>query len=166
MAFVQAVPHSVRSPVGRRADNQSVSVRPRPKPVVVGGLLVGCAAVLATVVYVAQASRPVGAAGEPPADTFMHSVAIRDGRLGWQQLCPRAQGELPIDMLVRQTDAVRAVDAETGISVRVHFVSADALPEGGERRTYLATAWQLGEPLTQQVFVVRTQANGCVDALE
>jgi hypothetical protein len=143
-----------------------VSLRIRPTLVLMSGLLVGSSVVLAIVVYLTHASLPVRAAGEPPADTFMHSVAIRDGRLGWQQLCPGAQGELPIDVLVQQTDALRAADAATGISVRINFVGADPRPEGGERRTYLATAWQLGAPLTQKTFVVRTQPNGCVEALE
>jgi hypothetical protein len=141
-------------------------VRLRPRLVVLSGLLVGFSAVLAIVLHFTSASLPVRAAAEPPADTFMHSVASRDGRLGWQQLCAGAQGELPVDVLVQRTDALRVADAAAGISVRISFVGADPRPEGGERRTYLATAWQLGEPLTQKTFVVRTQADGCVEALE
>jgi hypothetical protein len=100
------------------------------------------------------------------ADTFMHSVARRDGRQVWLQLCPEAQREVPVEALVEETDALRATDGVYDMTVSMDFVRAEPLPEGGERRTYLASAHQSGATVIQKTFVVRTQASGCVQALE
>jgi len=102
-----------------------------------------------------------------PADAFMQSVATRDGRLGWQQLCPEAQAALPLSELVQQTDALRAADQATGYNVSMTFMKSLPRPEGGERRLYLATARRAGSSeLIQRTFVVRTQSNGCVEGVE
>jgi hypothetical protein len=119
-------------------------------------------------IVVAEASwRPLPVAPAPPADTFMTSVATRDGALGWQQLCPSARAELPLAELIQAAEAVRIADASTGTQVSMQLISSRPRPEGGERRVYMATARRPGvEQLVQKTFVVRTQANGCVEGLE
>jgi hypothetical protein len=116
---------------------------------------------------------PVGSAlawshrAPPRADVFMHSVEVRDGRMGWQQLCPAAQAELPLSELVQETDALRAADRASGMRVSMTFVRSEPRPEGGERRYYLATARRAaGSDLVQRTFMVSTQADGCVEAVD
>jgi hypothetical protein len=138
----------------------------RRRSVVVTALLVAAAVVLVTGLEAIRTSVPAAASEDTPADVFMRSMAVRDGRLGWQQLCPSAQAELPVEAVVQETDALRAQDAATGVSVTVDFVRADPRPQGGEQRTYLATAWQFGAPLARKAFVVLTQASGCVEGLD
>ena len=96
----------------------------------------------------------------------MQSVARRDGRQVWLQLCPDAQRELPVDQLIEETDALRTADSVYDITVSMDFIRTEARPEGGERRTYIASARHSGALLIQKTFVVRTQANGCVEAIE
>jgi hypothetical protein len=97
----------------------------------------------------------------------MTSVATRDGALGWQQLCPSARANLPLGELLQAADAGRYADASTGTQVSMQLISSLPRPEGGERRVYVATARQPGvEQVLQRTFVVRTQANGCVEGLE
>jgi hypothetical protein len=126
---------------------------------------VGLAGLLAVALFQVVTRDSSSAAGSP-ADAFMQSVVARDGQLGWQQLCPTAQAELPLEVLVQETNALRAADALSGVSVSMQFVGAHPRAEGGERRFYLATAHRSGAEQIQKTFVVRTQANGCVEALE
>jgi hypothetical protein len=131
----------------------------------IGAVLVGAAALA---IVVGLASRQVApAAASTPADAFMTAVATRDGALGWQQLCPSARAELPLALLIQEAAAVRTADASTGTQVSMELVSSLPRPEGGERRVYIATARRPGvQQQLQKTFVVRTQANGCVEALE
>jgi hypothetical protein len=125
-------------------------------------------ALLAVVVVAVPAGSAFAWSHRAPAraDVFMHSVETRDGRLGWQQLCVAAQSELPLDELVHETDALQAADRASGMRVNMTFVRSEPRPEGGERRYYLATARRGSDPLIQRTFVVRTQADGCVEAVE
>jgi hypothetical protein len=123
------------------------------------------AGLLAVVLYQTTTEHPPSAAGSP-ADAFMQSVVARDGQLGWQQLCPSTQAELPLAQLIQETDALRSSDALSGITVSMQFVGAQPRPEGGERRFYRASASRAGAEQVQKTFVVRTQASGCVEALE
>jgi hypothetical protein len=132
--------------------------------IAVGGLL-GLGLTLLWL-HTASVQPPAAAAIPQPADTFMHSVAVRDGELGWAQLCPEAQLELPLEELVQHTTALRAADSAYQVNVTMEFVRAEPRPEGGERRFYLASARQFGALMVQQTFVVRTRASGCVEALE
>ena len=49
-----------------------------------------------------------------PADVFMQSVAIEDADLGWSQLCPTLQSQLPRDALEQQTSTQRMLQAQQG----------------------------------------------------
>jgi hypothetical protein len=138
-----------------------------PNQVLLGAMLVAPITVAIAVGLVSW--RPPPAAASTPADAFMQSVVARDGALGWQQLCPGAQAALPLAVLVEETAAIRTAEAASGVSVSMRFVSAQPRPEGGERRVYVATARlprDRDEQLIQKTFVVRTQASGCVEALE
>ena len=133
--------------------------------IILGAALVG-GTILVTVVGLVS-WRPAPVAASPPADILMSSVVADDGTLGWQQLCPGARAELPLAVLLEAVDAVRSADASTGTEVTVQLISAVPRPDGGERRVYVATARRPEIPqLQQKTFVVRTQASGCVEALE
>ena len=101
-----------------------------------------------------------------PSDLFMQSVVTRDGELGWRQLCPAVQAQLPLAPFVQYVEALRAADDAKGLAISVKFVSAVQRPDGGETRTYAATA-RLGDGQTvAKTFIIRTQASGCVESVQ
>jgi hypothetical protein len=108
----------------------------------------------------ARASAPT------PADLFMHSIAIEDANLGWSQLCPALQAQLPRGVLEQQTLTQRALQVQQGLTVSIEHVGDRPRPTGGEIRFYLATTRDVGGATGQKTYVVRTQANGCVEAVE
>jgi hypothetical protein len=138
----------------------------KARPVLFGVGLVAIAVVAGIIAVQAVGIDRVAKADPTPADGFMQSLAARDGRTGWQQLCRSAQAELPLDEFIQRTEALRGLDSTLGISVTMDLVRSEPRPEGGERRTYLATARQFGAPLIQRTFVVRTQASGCVEGVD
>src|SRR5260370_34949883 len=82
---------------------QSTVVHVLRHPIVPLGLVV----VLATpplimgTIWVIQSNAPA------PADLFMQSVVKRDGALGWHQLCPSEQAQLPLATLPRRVEEQR-----------------------------------------------------------
>lgn len=109
---------------------------------------------------VAQSAAPT------PADLFIRSVVTRDGELGWQQLCPTVQAQLPLALVVQQAEAQRAGEAGLGLTLTPDYVGAHRQPNGGEIRFYVVTAHLSDGALDQRTYVVHTQANGCVDEVE
>src|SRR3712207_776982 len=101
----------------------------------IGGRLC-VASTLAALVACGQAR----AADPEPADVFMQSVVRRNGTLGWQQLCPRAQARLPLSVVQDQATAQRMAEAGVGITLSLDFLGSRPLPDGGEIRFYLVTA--------------------------
>jgi hypothetical protein len=65
-----------------------------------------------------------------PADLFMQSIVTRDGKLGWQQLCPAVQLETPASQLAQQADAQRVTEADVGLTLNVEFVETRLRPDG------------------------------------
>lgn len=101
-----------------------------------------------------------------PADRFMQSIVNDDGALGWHQLCPSLQAQLPMGELVQQANAQRTAAAQQGVWLTLQFVGTRPRQGGGAQRTYLVTAhWPNG--LTQtRTFTVLTQSSGCVEDVQ
>src|SRR5262249_5237205 len=127
------------------------------------------------ILYAMHASRSVENADMPsqalqpnttqmqPADRFMQSIVTDDGALGWNQLCPSIQAQLPIGELVQQADAQRALLAQEGIRLTVKFVGSNPQRGGGALRVYEVTAhWPTGRT-ELRTFNVLTQPSGCVE---
>jgi hypothetical protein len=101
-----------------------------------------------------------------PADLFMQSVAASDGGLGWSQLCPTLQSQLPRDVLEHQTVAQQILHIQHGVTLRIEHVGDRPRPTGGEIRFYVATAQGADGSTGQKAYVVKTQANGCVESVD
>jgi hypothetical protein len=98
-----------------------------------------------------------------PADVFMQSVAKRDGGLGWHQLCPALQAQVPLSELASQAEKQHIAESRQGMMFTVDFVGADARPQGGQIRVYALTMHQPHRPVEQRTYIVYTQASGCVE---
>src|SRR5262249_61663838 len=97
-----------------------------------------------------------------PAGRFMDSVVARDGDLGWQQLCPDEQAQLPRRLLSDQALAQKAAEAGQDVRLRVNFVAAQPRVGGGETRLYVVTAQRRNAAPEQKRFTATTEASGCV----
>jgi hypothetical protein len=100
-----------------------------------------------------------------PADLFMRSIAIEDGDLGWQQLCPALQDQLPRDVLEQQASAQRTFQLQQGVTLSIEHVGDRPRPSGGEIRFYVATAHRADGATGQKTYVIQTQASGCVESV-
>lgn len=133
-------------------------------------LLVGaaCAILYAHSQGAAAASRPAvrpaqaHTAPMQPADWFMQSVVTDDGALGWRQLCPSIQAQLPVDTLVQQANAQRTAAAQQGVRLTTESRGTRAQQGGGEVHVYLVTAHWPNGATQQRTFSVFTQPGGCV----
>jgi hypothetical protein len=107
------------------------------------------------------------APGEPnSADLFMHSIALDDGELGWNQLCPSVQSQLPRDVLVQHTTGTRSSHAAEGLTLSIEFVGERPRLEGGTFRFYVATARTPDGSTGQKTYVIMTQSSGCVEDVQ
>lgn len=107
--------------------------------------------------------QPSAATGALPADLFIQSVVKDDGALGWHQLCPAVQAQLPLTELRQQADAQRQAAAQQGLRLTSTFVGAQPRPAGGEIREYVLTAHWSNGTTEQRTYTVLTQASGCVE---
>jgi hypothetical protein len=101
-----------------------------------------------------------------PADLFMQSIASEDADLGWAQLCPTLQEQLPREVLEQETLTQRALQARQGLTLHIEHVGDRPRPTGGEIRFYIATARDADGATGQKTYVIKTQASGCVEAVE
>jgi hypothetical protein len=101
-----------------------------------------------------------------PADLFMQSIATEDGDLGWAQLCPEMQNQLPREVLEQQTRAQRTLQQQQSLTLTVEHVGDRARPTGGEIRIYVATVHDADGASGQKTYVIKTQPSGCVEAVE
>lgn len=108
--------------------------------------------------------RPAQAHSAPmqPADWFMQSVVTDDGALGWRQLCPSIQAQLPVDTLVQQANAQRTAAAQQGVRLTMEFKGTHPQRGGGDIHVYLVTAHWPNGATQQRTFSVLTQPGGCV----
>jgi hypothetical protein len=105
-------------------------------------------------------------AAQTPADLFMESVATEDGNLGWNQLCPALQVQLPRDVLVEQTQQLRTSHAQDGVTLTINHVGDWQRTSGGQIRVYVATERAADGSTGQKTYVLQTQASGCVEAVQ
>jgi hypothetical protein len=106
-------------------------------------------------------------AAEPlPADVFIQSIVAQDGDLGWQQLCPDLQHELPRNVLHELTTTQRSIASQQGVSLSIEHVADRPRSGGGEIRFYVGTLHGPDGSTGQKTYVIMTQASGCVDAVQ
>lgn len=100
------------------------------------------------------------------ADRFIQSVVSNDGSLGWHQLCPNVQAQIPLHTLIQQADAQRAAAAQHGLRLTADFVGVRLRPSGGEIHIYVVTAHWSNGTTEQRTYSVLTQKSGCVEDVE
>jgi hypothetical protein len=113
-----------------------------------------------------RATEPSRASSPTPADLFMQSIATDDANRGWAQLCPALQAQVPLDVLEQQTLTQQAFQVQHGLTLSIEHVGDRPRPTGGEIRFYVATARDSGGATGQKTYVVKTQADSCVEAVE
>lgn len=101
-----------------------------------------------------------------PADRFMQSIVIDDGALGWRQLCPSVQRQLPFDTVVKQADAQRMALAKQGVRLTMRFARVYPQRDGGVSREYMVTAHWPGGTTQTRTYLVLTQPSGCVEDVQ
>jgi hypothetical protein len=106
------------------------------------------------------------AAQPTPADLFMQSIATEDGALGWRQLCPALQVQLPRDVLEQQTDRLRSDHVQSGVTLTIEHIGDWPRTGGGEIRVYVATAHTADGSTGEKTYVLQTQATGCVESVQ
>jgi hypothetical protein len=101
-----------------------------------------------------------------PADRFIRSIVTGDGALGWHQLCPSVQAQLPLDVIEQQANAQRLAMAKQGVWLTAKPVGTRPQHDGGVSHVYTVTAhWRSGA--TQSLtFTVFTQSSGCVEDVQ
>jgi len=119
--------------------------------------------VLAIPTFILVTNRAVPANTPTPADLFMQSVVKRDAALGWHQLCPSVQAQVPLPALVSQVEKQRIAEAREGLTLTVDYIGAHAQPQGGQIRLYVVTAHRPDGWIGQRTYIVYTQASGCVE---
>ena len=138
---------------------QSTIVHVLHRPIVRLGLVV----ILATPILILGINWVVQSYAPSPADLFMQSVIKRDGALGWYQLCPSVQAQLPLSMLARQVEQQRVAESRQGLTLTVDYVGSHPRPQGGQIRLYVVTARRPHGWIEQRTYIVYTQASGCVE---
>jgi hypothetical protein len=134
--------------------------------VAIGLLLVVVAVPLAFYVVAHVASGQSGSGASSPADRFMQSIVTGDGALGWHQLCPSVQAQLPLPALEQQATAQHKAMTQQGMWLTSTPVGTHPQQDGGISHVYVVTAhWHSG--VTQSTtFTVSTQRSGCVEDVQ
>ncbi len=101
-----------------------------------------------------------------PADKFMQSIATEDGGLGWSQLCPGLQDQVPRAVFERQSLVQRSLQTDPGMTLTIQHVGDAPRPTGGEIRFYVATARGTDGSTGQKTYTLKTQSSGCVESVE
>jgi hypothetical protein len=112
------------------------------------------------------AARSSAAAPATPADLFMQSVATEDGALGWNQLCPALQVQLPRATLEQKTAELRASHIQSGVTLTIDHVGDWPRTNGGQIRVYVATEHAADGSTGQKTYVLQTQPGGCVESVQ
>jgi hypothetical protein len=101
-----------------------------------------------------------------PADRFMQSIVTGDGALGWHQLCPSVQAQLPMSVLEQQASAQRRAMQRQGVWLTATPVGTQPQKDGGTSHLYHVTAhWRSGATQSS-TFMVSTQPSGCVENVQ
>ncbi len=141
---------------------QSTIVHVLHRPIVRLGLVV----MLAIPILILGTTWAVQSYAPFPADLFMQSVVKRDGALGWHQLCPSVQAQLPLSVLANQVKQQHIAESRRGLTLTVDYVGAHSRPQGGQIRLYVVTAHRPHGWVEQRTYIVYTQASGCVENVE
>jgi hypothetical protein len=115
------------------------------------------------VAFALRGPRFATAEAATPADLFMQSIAAEDGDLGWQQLCPEVQQQLPREVLVQQSVSQRTLQDGQGLSLSIEPLGDRPTPSGGRVHVYIATAHGPDGAVGQKVYSVTTRSSGCVE---
>jgi hypothetical protein len=101
-----------------------------------------------------------------PADRFMKSIVTGDGALGWHQLCPSIQAQLPLAAIEQQANTQRNTMAKQGVWLTATPVGTHTQQDGGVSHLYVVTAhWRSGATQSS-TFTVSTQSSGCVEDVQ
>jgi hypothetical protein len=100
------------------------------------------------------------------ADLFMRSVEVRDGALGWHQLCPDLQSQIPESAVMSAASTQKAAEAGQVKSLRSEPLGTRNLKSGEQIRLYLLTAELAGGAQAMRLYVLHTRAGGCVHAVQ
>jgi hypothetical protein len=92
----------------------------------------------------------------------MRSVEVRDGALGWRQLCPDLQNQIPETAVKSAANAQKAAEVGRVRSLRSDPVGMRKLRSGDQLRLYLLTADMVGGAQASRLYVLHTRADGCV----
>jgi hypothetical protein len=124
--------------------------------------------VLATLGALSDAGRllPVHEARPVPADLLMQSIVTRDGDLGWRQLCPAVQAQVPSAALHDVASTQRTAEAGQGLSLTADLVGVRSQATGGEYRFYVVTAQRPDGTVLQRTYTLTTQSDGCVEEVK
>jgi hypothetical protein len=156
-------PQSRNRRTGRRVFHRGVLVWG-----IVGLLLLAAAvpAAFYVVAHVGPGASTSSSLSASPSDRFIQSIVTHDGALGWHQLCPSVQAQLPMDVLKKQADAQRLAMAKQGVWLTAKPVGTHPQDDGGVSHEYVVTAhWRSGA--TQSLtFTVFTQSSGCVEDVQ
>ena len=101
-----------------------------------------------------------------PADLFIQSVVKLDGTLGWHQLCPSLQAQMPLSELTSQVETQRIAASGQGLTLTESYIGAHPRPQGGEVRVYVVTAHRPNGWVEQRTYSVYTQVSGCVEDIK
>src|SRR5579859_4309435 len=135
---------------------QSTIVHVLHRPIVRLGLVV----MLATPILILATNWAVQSNAPFPSDLFMQSVVKRDGALGWHQLCPSVQAQLPLSVLANQVEQQRIAESRQGLTLTVDYVGNHPRPQGGQIRLYVVTARRPHGWVGLRMYIVYTQASG------
>ena len=112
---------------------------------------------------IASAAGMGSQAHSKPSDTFMRSVASRDGALGWRQLCPELQRIVTEKAMRNQADNQKAAELGRIARLGIDFVGSRSLRSGSEIRVYVVTASMTDGSALSRVYIVNArQPSGCV----
>lgn len=154
MAFTEG-----STPLGKQ---QAPRLRRRWMIYLIGGVSLIALAASTTYVWLALAQRAHTTA-PTQADLFMQSVLRRDGALGWHQLCPDLQAQIPIDELQRQAAQQKSAEAGQGVTLTLDYLGMHPQTGGhGDLYLYLVTAKNHAGLLAQRIYILTTQSTGCV----
>ena len=109
---------------------------------------------------------PARGAHAVPADLFMQSVVTRDGDLGWRQLCPAIQAQVPSALLNDVASTQRAAESGQSLSMTDDLVGVRLQATGGEYRFYVVTAHRPDGGVLQRPYTLTTQPDGCVEEVK
>src|SRR5262249_13680956 len=111
-------------------------------------------------------SGDTGTSRSVQSDTFMRSVALRDGALGWRQLCPDLQKLVTENAMRVQADTQKAAEVGRIAKLGIDFVGGRSLRGGTQIRFYVLTADMTDGSAASRVYIVRSQPAGCVEDVQ